>query len=369
MKVINNENIPQEGGALITPNHMAYLDAVILVVTSSRPIRFLVHSNLFKVWWLKPLLNLSGAIPVASTNNPKEIIRSLKAASDALNNGEIVCIFPEGHLSRTGNMMKFNQGFERIMKNVDCPIIPVHLDRIWGSIFSFERGKFFFKVPKVIPYPVTISYGNPMHSKSNAFEVRNKVMELGADSFKYRLSDRFTLPEAFWKEARKHPMKFCIADSGGTKLTFGKALASSVALSDVFKKKLINKKNIGILIPPSCGGVLTNVAVSILNKVPINLNYTTSEESLISIIKQSEMEIVITSKKFIEKVGINIPGKTLLIEDVLSEVTFFNRLRAVLKAFAFPGILSHKLIFGSRKDRKMDNLATVMFTSGSTGEP
>ena len=68
----------------------------------------------------------------------------------ALKNGDVVCIFPEGQLSRTGNMLKFNQGLERIMKGVDCPIIPVHLDRVWGSIFSFERGRYFFKVPKVI---------------------------------------------------------------------------------------------------------------------------------------------------------------------------------------------------------------------------
>ena len=118
-------------------------------------------------------------------------------------------------------MMKFNQGFERIMKSVNCPIIPVHLDRIWGSIFSFERGKFFFKIPKMIPYPITISFGEPLPSQSTAFEVRNKVMELGAASFKYRLSDRLTLPESFWKEARKHPLKFCVADSSGISLNFG----------------------------------------------------------------------------------------------------------------------------------------------------
>src|SRR5207244_172561 len=116
-------------------------------------------------------------------------------------------------------------------KGLDAPIIPVHLDRIWGSIFSWEGGKYLYKWPKIIPYPITVSFGTALPSTADAFTVRNKVMELGADAFQYRLADKMTLPEAFWQEARKHPFKFCMADSSGHKLNYGMALISSVTFA------------------------------------------------------------------------------------------------------------------------------------------
>lgn len=369
IKVINRENIPEEGGALLTPNHISYLDAVVLVVTSQRPIRFMVHREIYNLKWLNPLLRLSGAIPVAGTDKPKEIIRSLKGASEALKNGEVVCIFPEGQLTRTGNMLKFNQGLERIMKDVSCPIIPVHLDRIWGSIFSYERGRYLFKVPKIIPYPVTISYGNPMPSKSSAFVVRNRVLELGADSFKYRLTEKLTLPEAFWKEARKHPNKFCVADSSGKKMSFATTLISSVALADKLREKLAEQKNIGILIPPSAGGLLVNIAVSILKKVPVNLNYTSSKETLASIAKQCRMKTIITSRVFVEKIKIDVPTDPIFIEDIIKQIKGTDKLKAAVKSFIYPSAISYRFIFGKKNIRNMKDLATIMFTSGSTGEP
>ncbi|MCA9401889.1 MAG: MFS transporter, partial [Candidatus Omnitrophica bacterium] len=130
IKVIDRDNLPQQGGALLTPNHMSYLDAVILVVTSQRPIRFMVHREIYNIWWLKPILKTAQAIPVDGKDKPKEIIRSLRLAKDRLSAGELVCVFPEGQLSRTGNMLKFRQGIEVIMKGVEVPIIPVHIDRI-----------------------------------------------------------------------------------------------------------------------------------------------------------------------------------------------------------------------------------------------
>jgi len=353
IRVLNKEHIPLRGAALLTPNHISYLDAVVLVVTSQRPIRFMVHRDIYKVKWLVPFLKVSGAIPVAGADQPKALIRCLETAREALRNGEVVCIFPEGQLTRTGNMLKFNQGLERIMKNIDCPIIPVHVDRIWGSIFSFERGRYFFKVPKVLPYPITITYGQGMPSKSTAFEVRNRVLELGAEAFPYRLDEKMTLPELFWKEARKHPFCFCISDTAGKDLSFCKTLISAVALSDKLRDLLHNDKNIGILLPPSCGGVLSNLAVSILNKVPVNLNYTSSKETLLSIASQCDMTRVITSRKFIEKLNIEIPCQPIYIEDVVMAVSSMDRVLSAVKSFVAPGILSRQWIFGTKEKRDM----------------
>ena len=137
------------------------------------------------------------AIPISSELHPREMIASLKVASDALRDDEIVCIFAEGQITRTGQLLPFRRGLERIMKGLDVPIVPVNLDGVWGSIFSFERGRFLWKMPRHIPYPVTVSFGQPMPPNSSAIEVRAAVQELHAYAFQRRKRRMKTLDRAF----------------------------------------------------------------------------------------------------------------------------------------------------------------------------
>lgn len=369
IKSFDRHFVPERGGGLLVCNHVSYIDAVLLVVTLQRPVRFLMYRNIYNIKILKPIFKLAGAIPISYTDGPKEIIKSLTEATDALKNGELVCIFPEGQLTRTGNMLRFNRGLERIVADTDCPIIPVHLDRVWGSIFSFERGKYFFKWPKMLPYPVSVTYGEPMPAKTSAFIVRNRIRELGAHAFMHRFDERLTLPENFWKESRRNPGKFCIADGLGKKLTFGETLISSIILSDKLKPSIRQQEKVGILLPPSVGGVLANIAVSFQHKIPVNLNYTTSSETIDSIIQQCQMETVITSKIFLDKLNLKINCSMIFIEDLIRTVSLREKAFAVIKGFIFPMGLSYRLLFGSRSKKNIEQVATIMFTSGSTGEP
>ena len=100
------------------------------------------------------------------------MLKSLRDASEAIQAGEVVCIFAEGQITRIGQLLPFRRGFERIMRGVDAPIVPVNLDGVWGSIFSYEKGRFLWKLPRRIPYPVTVSFGKPMPPTSTPFEVR-----------------------------------------------------------------------------------------------------------------------------------------------------------------------------------------------------
>ncbi len=369
IKIIDKHNVPEKGGALLVANHVSFVDAILLIVSVKRPIRFVMNREIYGVSIFRPLFNLGRAIPIDRKDNPKGIIRALQEAREAIKKGELVCIFPEGQLTRTGNMLKFNAGVEHIVKGVDCPILPIHLDRIWGSIFSWEQGKFFAKWPKILPYPVTVTFGKSLASTTSVFEIRNRVMELGAEAFQHRLVDKMTLPESFWKEARKHPRKFCIADSSGKKLNYGMTLVSAVAISKNIKGKLDQEKTIGILMPPSVGGALVNIAVAMLNKVPVNINYTASKQSLESVVKQCAMQYVITSRLFIEKTGIALPCETIFIEDILKSISAIDKMKAFFISLVLPFTLSHRCIFGPKSYREQEKLATCMFTSGSTGEP
>ena len=139
----------------------------------------------------------------------------------------------KAEISRTANLLPFKRGLERIAAGLDAPIIPVYIDRVWGSIFSYERGKFFWKWPRRIPYAVTVAFGRPLPSSATAPEVRLAVMELGCEVAGERHRAEDTLAGAFIRTARRRWSAFCLADSSGLSLTFGRALVSSLLLSDV----------------------------------------------------------------------------------------------------------------------------------------
>ncbi len=159
IRVEGRDNIPESGGALFVSNHMSLVDALLLLAATDRPIRFLMFKDIYDQPHIKPFAKMIRAIPISSQLRPRDMIHSLREASDAIRNGEIVCIFAEGQITRIGQLLPFRRGMERIMKNVDAPIVPVNLDGVWGSIFSYERGRFLWKLPRKIPYPVTVSFG------------------------------------------------------------------------------------------------------------------------------------------------------------------------------------------------------------------
>lgn len=183
-KVLNAERMPAEGGVLIVPNHVTYLDAFILTASSKRPIRFLMYDSYFKKAGLvRFFIKFFDTVPI-SDKRAKEAIQK---AADAVAEGGVVCIFPEGQLTRSGCMNELKRGFEMIARKAKCPVVPVYMDGLWGSIFSFERGKFIYKWPYRLKYGVTVAWGEPMHAReATAVTVREKLSQLSAESFSHR---------------------------------------------------------------------------------------------------------------------------------------------------------------------------------------
>src|SRR5258706_3297764 len=153
LDVAGREKVPVKGGALLVPNHVSMADAAFLIASLDRPVRFLMFKGSYEHPLVKPFAKMLGVIPIASDQGPREMIHSLREASHALQNGELLCIFPEGQMTRIGPLLPFRRGMERIMKGVDVPIIPLNLDGVWGSIFSFAGGRFLCKLPLHLPDP------------------------------------------------------------------------------------------------------------------------------------------------------------------------------------------------------------------------
>jgi acyl-[acyl-carrier-protein]-phospholipid O-acyltransferase/long-chain-fatty-acid--[acyl-carrier-protein] ligase len=116
--------VPGTGGALLIANHMTWVDALLLGSSVHRDVRFVMFQDIYDHWYLKPFLKTLRAIPISSDLRPREMLRSLRDAGDAVSSGELVCIFAEGEISRIGQMLPFRRGYARIMKGVNAPIIP-----------------------------------------------------------------------------------------------------------------------------------------------------------------------------------------------------------------------------------------------------
>jgi acyl-[acyl-carrier-protein]-phospholipid O-acyltransferase / long-chain-fatty-acid--[acyl-carrier-protein] ligase len=382
--VIGRDNFPEKGGALLVCNHMSFVDAALLVAATDRPIRFIMHRDIYDHPVVKPFAKMVRAIPISSEQHPRELLQSLHVASDALRDGEIVCIFAEGQITRTGQLLPFRRGLERIVKGVDVPIIPVNLDGVWGSIFSFERGRFVWKVPQRIPYGVTVSFGEAMASDSTAIAIRAAVQELHAEAFEQRKPHMKTLDRAFVEAARHRPWQFFMADGKTPKVSFGSALTKTVYITRRLGHQIGEQPMVGLLLPPSVGGALANYALMLMGRVPVNLNYTSSNEVIASCARQCEIDTVITSKAFLEKFqGMKIPGRTVLLEEALSAPGLTEKAIALALGWLLPAALLKRALGSTQVKQiadcsptttknagaKMDQLATVIFSSGSTGDP
>ena len=369
VRVLGLENIPKTGPALLTPNHVTFIDGILLMINLPRPTRFIVYADFVNNPRLNWLARMYEVIPIKADGGPKSLIASLKVARDALNQGSLVCIFPEGQLTRTGQMQPFASGMLKILQGTGAPVIPVYLHGLWGSIFSFHGGKFFWKRPRQWPYPVSILFGKPIQDPRDVHQVRFAVQELGASAMEASKVETLSPARLFIRACKKTSKRPRMADSTGLELTGGRLLASVLAFRNVLTRDVLahDEKHVGILLPPTVGCGLANLALTMARRVTVNLNYTMSEKDINYCIRDAGVRHVITSRKFIEKKPFNLEVPFIFLEDVKEKVRSIDRLLGGLGAFLVPSPILDRLLGLTRV--KPDDPITAIYTSGSTGEP
>ena len=360
IRVEGKDRVPENGPALLVSNHVSFADGILLRAAVNRNIRFLIWKPFFAQPAMAWVFRQIEAIPVG--DGPRGMVAALVQAREELKRGHVVCIFAEGSITRTGHLHPFKRGLERIVQGTGAPVIPVHLDRLWGSIFSFAGGKFFAKWPRRIPYPMTISFGEPMAEGATARDVYQAVMELGSEAAGLRKERGDTLGERFIRSARRNRKRLAMVDSSGRELTHGRVLAGSLLVSDWTRRNFKDGEMIGVLLPPSAGGALANMGLTLAGRVPVNLNFTSGKGAMASAIEQCGIQTILTSKTFLAKAKMDAAEGMVYLEDVLARVGWLTKAWAAVRARIAP-------VSALLAAQEPDSLATVLFSSGSTSTP
>ncbi|HUS40488.1 MAG TPA: acyl-[ACP]--phospholipid O-acyltransferase [Pirellulales bacterium] len=369
VRVDGRDNLPKTGGALLVANHVSWLDGVLLLISSSRPMRLMVWAPYSESRWLSWLARTMRVIPISGGLTSTR--QALQTAREAVQSGELVCIFPEGRITRSGLLQRFKPGMLKIVEGTPIPVIPVYLDGMWGSMFSYKGDRISDSRPVAWPYPLSISFGTPIQHPEDVREVRRAVEELGTEASFKRSSREMNLAVAFLKQCRSAAGRSKVADSGGADLTGRQLLLKTLVLRRILLRDVLgseaDEKYVGLLLPPSAGAVVTNVATTLCRRIPVNLNYTVSSDVMNSCIKQCEIRHVLTSRKVMEKLDINIDAELIYLEDFKDAATVTDKLAAAIGAYLAPvGVLARRL---GVHECDPDDVFTVIFTSGSTGDP
>ncbi len=362
------DNIRSNRGILLLGNHVSFLDWAFLQIAYPKPIRFVIDRHYYSLWYFKPIFKFFGAIPISSRGGKN----ALKAVAEALNNGDTVALFPEGHLSRNGHLGQFQKGFERATAEVGegARIVPFYLRGLWEGRFSHASSKMKSKKQR----DVGVIFGEMMPIHSPAERVKEQVFKLSIKSWHAYAKRLPILPKAWITEAKIVGEKLSVADSTGVELSGTRFITAVLLMRSAFKRRFGIAQNIGIILPTSAGGAIGNMATLTLGKTIVNLNYSSGTASLKHAIALAGIKQVITSRQFLTKLkakGFDLSEplegvELIVLEEIKSGISRSKQLGYFLLAKLSPAWLLSLLFI-----KHVDNQATaaILFSSGSEGTP
>ena len=357
------ENLPG-GGFLLVPNHISWVDALVLQLACPRPIRYVIDQEHYHKPILHPILRTLGCIPINIRNSRSAI----RAAAEQIAKGQIVCLFPEGQLERTGVLLRLQRGYELIARHANAQVVPVWLDQLWGSIFSFQGGRFFTKLPRRIPYPVTIAFGKPLKAESaDNGTVREDLLKLGEFCFSRRPSLDRHLAEECVRGLKRRSFATAVIDGiDHSELGRAKLLGAAAAFSRYLRKQFPDER-IAIVLPASKGSMLANLAVTLANKVPVDLNFTMGRAANESCCRRANLRVAVSATPFMERIkDFPWPEKILKLDELLPRMKRQIIFWWIISLLA-PARLLLRLLQIPKKGGHAE--AVLLFTSGTTGEP
>ncbi|MGH1430486.1 MAG: acyl-[ACP]--phospholipid O-acyltransferase [Neptuniibacter sp.] len=369
LQVLGFENLPEDGkGTLLLGNHISWLDWAMIQIACPRHIHFVMERNIYERWYLRWFLDIYKVIPISRGTSRQ----ALAKVNELLNNGEVVCLFPEGAISHIGQLGEFKRGFEKACENADGVIVPFYLRGLWGSRFSRSTDKMKTIRSNGSKRDVIVAFGEPLVISSSAAQVKKKVFELSIRAWEKHTQTLEPVPYAFIRTMKNASSGFAVADVDGGPLSQKKLLTACALFSKRIEQT--EGQNIGLLVPTSSAGCIANMSALMAGKTVVNINFTAAENSVSSALEQAQVKTILTAHKFVSKLkarGIDpdiwFAGRNVIyMEDVKAsisktEATFTLAVLSVLPTFVLQKVLC--------KSQDLEATAAILFSSGSEGEP
>lgn len=372
IRVQGFKNIPERGGVLLLGNHISWIDWAIVQIASPRPIRFVMLKSIYERWYLRGFFKLFGVVPISQGAGAQG---SLEQVAQLLDQGEVVCLFPEGAISRTGHLAEFRSGFERAcaMVNGEIKIVPFYLRGLWGSQFSRSSARLRQLRSGGLQRDLIVAFGPALEKTTTADVLKRRVLDLSIDSWQQYVADLPALPQSWLSAAKRCGGDLALADTLSAPLTGIQSIAAVTAFARRIRHAR-SEQNVGLLLPTSSAGAIVNMAALCAGKTVINLNYTASADALTHAIAQADIKTIYTSRRFLEKLTQRgspaaqciTSAQIIFVEDLHQQIKKAELLLRWLLAQCLPDFLLKK-IFLTRIDP--ESAAAILFSSGSEGLP
>lgn len=370
VQVTGLNHLPANEGALLLGNHVTFIDWAILQIACPRQIRFVIDRSFYQKWYLKYILRGYQVIPISRSASRD----AMQAIAEALEQGDLVCLFPEGYLSRNGQIGHFFPGFEKALSQCPAPVIPFYLCGLWGTRTSAGNKRMPLSFPKLRCRRVSVSYGEPLAADIDANQLKKKVFELSIHAWQSYSEILQPIAVEWLYQAKKLGSEFAMAEAGGKELSNTMLIAAVMRIRKILRSKLGSEQRVGIVLPPSIGGIVTNLALFCLGRTVVNLNYTHDPQTIKASMAEAGVTTVISARIFLatlKRKGYDLTAalqgsQVVYLDDHKGPLSVAALVKNALLVRLTPAFILKRMLVTRQS---LDDTAMILFSSGSEGVP
>jgi acyl-[acyl-carrier-protein]-phospholipid O-acyltransferase/long-chain-fatty-acid--[acyl-carrier-protein] ligase len=321
LRITGEKNVPSTGGALLVANHASYMDFVLIVASIPRPVSFVMNVDVFRKPSLRGLLEALNCIPINPREGKNNLENFNQAVSEQVLAGNIVVIFAEGTVSRTGQMLEFKKGVEHLSARIgDAPVIPVHFDNVQGTPFTYRGGKkqrerFSFKS---IRREVLVNIGTPFTGKVTAFSLRQRMKEMEVDNFQSRVRAMKTLDARVYDVIRQAKFGEWMDDTA--RIAFHTLPDKMAQLNVVLRDALQSDQRIAVLLPKTCDAYMLNLWLLLNRKTVVNIDPEFTNEERFYVYNKAQVKTLITTRDLTFTRWAPTAETVIYIEDIIDSL-------------------------------------------------
>ncbi len=356
-------NFDQQNDFIMIGNNSGLFGAMVLSLITGMKLRFVFERQYFDSLKLKFLWKILGYRAFGADDSPEKKIKLMTTLGKDVGLGKKICFLSGCGIVPDDNVESFVKAFHKFSRREVLKIMPIFI----GGTKSDSRFYFNVMIPDIgnTNKVISVNFAKVHSFENDLWKLRRSISQMMSNYYEDLKKFRRPLIEYFIKAARKHIVKECIRDKTGKKLNYKQTLAAVIIAADKLKKYVGEHRYVGILLPPSVAGVISNFAMNLLGKIVVNLNYSTGDGDWQFAANKTGIEKIITSRLFLKRINFAPDDQRFIfIEDFVKNLTRYEKLRGWFKA----NFLPIKTLSGT-KDFNSDSTAAILFTSGSSGDP